>query len=144
MKPTQPSSFLAARGTRLVAAAAALALLAACADTQGIRPQAHLTDAAALGLPASQGQSLAPAADWWTALGDPQLDRLVAQALAGITPICAWRPRGQAHSAKAIAKSAYYRKGERLPLDLNRQRPRRTTSTPRRWAARCRTWARCS
>ena len=48
MKPSQPSSFLAARGTRLVAAAAALALLAACADTQGIRPQAQLTDAALL------------------------------------------------------------------------------------------------
>ena len=122
MKPSQPSSFLAARGTRLVAAAATLALLAACADTQGIRPQAQLTDAAALGLPASQGQSLAPAADWWTALGDPQLDRLVAQALAGNPNLRVAAARvAKARSAEVITKSAYYPQVNGS-LDLNRQR----------------------
>ena len=74
-RPPRP----AARG--LLAAALVLLALAGCADTQGIRPQARLTDAAALGLPA--GQDLAPAPDWWRALGDEQLDSLVLQALEG-------------------------------------------------------------
>ncbi|MDR0275654.1 MAG: efflux transporter outer membrane subunit [Burkholderiaceae bacterium] len=66
---------------RAAVAAAALTLLTACAGMSGIGSQAHLADAAALGLP--EGQTLAPAAQWWSALGDPQLDALVAQALEG-------------------------------------------------------------
>jgi NodT family efflux transporter outer membrane factor (OMF) lipoprotein len=93
-----------------LAAAAALAL-AACADMKGIDPQAKLTDAAALGLqeqpatPGGQGQ-LTPAADWWTALGDAQLNRLVAQALQGSPGLRAAAARvAKAQSAIGIARA---------------------------------------
>jgi len=41
----------------------------------------QLLSAPAVGV--DQGASLAPAGAWWTALGDPQLDRIMADALAG-------------------------------------------------------------
>ncbi|HEU4670729.1 MAG TPA: efflux transporter outer membrane subunit [Dyella sp.] len=61
-------------------------LLAACASSGGLHPNGTLTDPSSL----ATGQSLArahateatwPSQDWWTALGDPQLDALVAEAL---------------------------------------------------------------
>ena len=64
------------------AAALAALLLAGCANMSGIETTAQLRDAAALGLPAP-AEALSPAPDWWAALGDPQLDRLVNAALAG-------------------------------------------------------------
>ena len=51
--------------------------LAGCANMQGIDTQAQLRDAPSLGL-AAPSESLTPAPDWWAALGDPQLNRLVA------------------------------------------------------------------
>ncbi|MCL2308760.1 MAG: efflux transporter outer membrane subunit [Proteobacteria bacterium] len=71
-------------------AAVCAALLTACADMQGITTSARLRDADALGLPTTQASDanaqsapdLFPAADWWKAFGDPQLDRLVEQALS--------------------------------------------------------------
>jgi len=78
----------AGRLARATAAALCAALLAACADTQGIHGRAQLRDAAALGLAeapadaAAPEQALAPAVDWWKAFGDAQLDQLVTQALA--------------------------------------------------------------
>ncbi len=64
----------------------AAALLAGCASTQGVAPaSAELRDAASLGLSESQAAAeVAPVEpQWWRALGDPQLDRLVEQALQG-------------------------------------------------------------
>lgn len=61
------------------------ATLAACASTSGVEPsRAQLRDAASLGVTASVTQASEPASDprWWQAFGDPQLDRLVDQALA--------------------------------------------------------------
>lgn len=61
-------------------------LLAACATSGGLHPNGTLTDPSSL----ATGQSLArvhaaeatwPSQDWWTALGDPQLDALIAEAL---------------------------------------------------------------
>ncbi|RYF40152.1 MAG: RND transporter, partial [Comamonadaceae bacterium] len=70
---------------RAVSSAAALLLalgLAACANPSGIAPQAQLLDATALNLAAAEpAQPLAT--DWWLAFGDPQLDALIGQALAG-------------------------------------------------------------
>lgn len=55
--------------------------LTACANMSGIAPQATLSDASSLGLPA--GEPVAPiSAEWWREYGDEQLNRLVAQALA--------------------------------------------------------------
>ncbi|WP_017461733.1 efflux transporter outer membrane subunit [Dyella ginsengisoli] len=61
-------------------------LLAACATSGGLHPNGTLTDPSSL----ATDQSLArvhaaeatwPSQDWWTALGDPQLDTLIAEAL---------------------------------------------------------------
>ncbi|AND70314.1 hypothetical protein ATSB10_28600 [Dyella thiooxydans] len=61
-------------------------LLAACATSGGLHPNGTLTDPSSL----ATGQSLArthaaeatwPSQDWWTSLGDPQLDALIAEAL---------------------------------------------------------------
>jgi outer membrane protein TolC len=61
-------------------------LLAACATSGGLHPNGTLTDPSSL----ATSQSLArvhaaeatwPSQDWWTALGDPQLDALIAEAL---------------------------------------------------------------
>jgi NodT family efflux transporter outer membrane factor (OMF) lipoprotein len=60
--------------------------LAACASSGGLSPQGRLLDADSL----QAGRTLAghdlsapgfPAADWWRALGDPQLDALIAEGL---------------------------------------------------------------
>jgi NodT family efflux transporter outer membrane factor (OMF) lipoprotein len=65
----------------------ALALaLVACASSRGLSPQGHLLDADRL----QAGKTLVgndlsapgfPAADWWRALGDPQLDALISEGL---------------------------------------------------------------
>jgi len=69
---------VSARGTRL--AAVVTALLAGCVSTPGQAPHEQPVAAAELGL--AGGAYAAPAADWWAVLGDPQLDRLVQEALA--------------------------------------------------------------
>lgn len=69
-------------------ALACVAALAGCASTGGLEPGAKPLDGNAL----SAGESLRraalenasfPAVDWWKALGDPQLDALIAEALQG-------------------------------------------------------------
>ena len=65
---------------RLLVAACTAALLAGCAAVPGVHQQVAETSPAALGLRATD---VAPvAADWWTGLGDPQLDRIMTEALA--------------------------------------------------------------
>ncbi len=78
-KPT----FIHTDGVRRAALAVPLlaaVLLAGCASTEGIAPTAHLTQPQQLGL--QPAQSAFPKADWWTAFHDPELDRLIAAALA--------------------------------------------------------------
>jgi NodT family efflux transporter outer membrane factor (OMF) lipoprotein len=68
----------------LLAGLAAALVLAGCANTSGIEPQAKLRDAASLNLPQAGAQTQERiAAEWWRAFGDEQLNRLVAQALEG-------------------------------------------------------------
>ncbi|HMA06845.1 MAG TPA: efflux transporter outer membrane subunit [Ramlibacter sp.] len=71
---------------RVAALAAALAL-AGCADMSGIDPGSTLRDAPSLGLDqrgsAPAASDFAPTTQWWRDFGDPQLDRLIDQALAG-------------------------------------------------------------
>ena len=65
----------------------ALALaLAACASSRGLEPQGRLLDADSLQAQRTlAGNGLSqpgwPATDWWRALGDPQLDALIAEGL---------------------------------------------------------------
>jgi NodT family efflux transporter outer membrane factor (OMF) lipoprotein len=60
--------------------------LAACASSRGLQPQATLLDADSLQTQrtlsaAGLSQPGWPATDWWRALGDPQLDALIAEGL---------------------------------------------------------------
>lgn len=59
------------------------ALLGACANPAGLAPRLQATEPASLATARSLGAQGAdwPVADWWTAYGDPQLDRLVERAL---------------------------------------------------------------
>jgi outer membrane protein TolC len=64
----------------LPAAALVASLLTGCAMIPDLPAPRSPTDAAKLGL---AGSATRVDAQWWRALGDEQLDRLVAQALAG-------------------------------------------------------------
>ena len=83
--------------------------LAGCASSGGLHPSATLTDPTTL----AARQSLArldaatsawPAEDWWTALGDRQLDALIAEALRDNPGLAAADARAQ--EAQALAGSA--------------------------------------
>ncbi|MDR1994892.1 TolC family protein [Azonexus sp.] len=109
---------------RWTSACIATLALAGCADMLGIGPSARLTDAAQLGLASAHADSetLGPAQDWWTALGDTQLDGLVAEALAHNPNLQVAAARvAKARSVEQVATSALYPQigGE---LDLNRQK----------------------
>lgn len=96
--------------SRLLPLAAALAgalFVAGCASTAGITPQARLRDPAEL----AAGRSLAdavrpsahwPALQWWRDFGDPQLDALVDEALAGAPSL----ELADARARKAQAQAA--------------------------------------
>ncbi|WP_295517299.1 efflux transporter outer membrane subunit [uncultured Pseudomonas sp.] len=61
-------------------------LLAGCVSSAGLNPQGHAVDPATLkGEATFASDRLSPAqwpsADWWTRLGDPQLDSLIREAL---------------------------------------------------------------
>jgi NodT family efflux transporter outer membrane factor (OMF) lipoprotein len=77
------------RRTALAAAtvAAVAGLLAACASSSGLAPQSHVQEADRLAAARSLEQAGVgtawPATDWWTAFGDPQLDRLIAEGVQG-------------------------------------------------------------
>lgn len=60
-------------------AALAAVLLAGCV-TSHVSPTEHALDSASIGL---KGPDAAPAVDWWRGLNDPQLDRIMGDALAG-------------------------------------------------------------
>ena len=73
---------------RILALLAVSVALSACASMDGLMPSTPQRDAVSL----RAEQSLAgitlseaawPASDWWHALGDPQLDALVDEALVG-------------------------------------------------------------
>lgn len=68
-----------ARLHRTLGVALVAALLAGCAIPRD-GPKLHVVESAAIGL---QGPDVAPTADWWRSLNDPQLDRIMGDALAG-------------------------------------------------------------
>lgn len=95
-----------------IAAAAALALtLAACADMGGIAPQARKLDATSVNAGAAITGAMAHAAwpreQWWEALQDPQLNRLMASALADNPSLHAAQARvRQARALAGITEAA--------------------------------------
>ncbi|AQV98157.1 fusaric acid resistance protein FusA [Cupriavidus necator] len=80
-------SCTAAAARLLLVASGCFALLAGCANTGGIVPAATLVDAKTIdpgaALRATQQDAGWPQRAWWTRLGDPNLDALVAHAVAG-------------------------------------------------------------
>ncbi|MGN6111774.1 MAG: efflux transporter outer membrane subunit, partial [Luteimonas sp.] len=73
-------------GAAALGAALAAALLAGCASTHGLAPATAPMDADALAASRTLGGGAAttfPDVRWWRAFGDPQLDALVDEALAG-------------------------------------------------------------
>ena len=87
------------------------ALLAGCANMQGLQTQGAMTDPHRLASQHSlSGVTLTPAAwpstDWWKALGDPQLDALIDEALAGNPTLAAADARVRAALAQAGAQDA--------------------------------------
>ena len=101
---------VAMRAALLVALAA---VVAGCADTGGITSHATLRDG---GMTASTADAEAPSAaiarnavdaQWWRAFGDPQLDRLIDQALAGNPNLQVARARlASAQAQTGIAEAA--------------------------------------
>jgi outer membrane protein TolC len=78
--------------------------LAGCASTHGIAPQGKLLEADQLAASRSLGTVSAaafPETDWWTTVGDPQLDALVNEALAGTPSLDA----ADARERQAIAQA---------------------------------------
>jgi NodT family efflux transporter outer membrane factor (OMF) lipoprotein len=113
---------------RLGALAAAL-LLAGCASTSGIEPQARLRTPQSVGL--GQGQAPSPVAPaWWTGFGDPQLDALVAQALEGNPTLKVAQARlARAQAVLEVANAATLPQVEGS-LSVQRQRYTETGAVP--------------
>lgn len=100
MRPRRLSRF-----ARPLSAALALAVLGGCASTHGLAPAATPRDPDALAATRSFAGTLSPAAwptqDWWRAWGDPQLDALMAEALAGTPSLAAADARVRRAAAQA-------------------------------------------
>ena len=99
------------RGLRAAFGALAFGvLLAGCASTHGIATQGKWLDADQLGTSRSFGafsDAAFPAQHWWRAFGDPQLDALIDEALAGTPTLDAADARVQQAIAQAgLADSA--------------------------------------
>jgi NodT family efflux transporter outer membrane factor (OMF) lipoprotein len=99
--------------SRLLPAAALALLLGACVSTPPDGPREAEISPDRLGL--AGPAYTAPAAEWWTVLDDPQLDRLVGKSLAGNPNLAATlaRVRGAWEQARAVGA------GDKLRADFN-------------------------
>ncbi len=108
---------------RLLALCAALALTGCALPGPDRTPLAQLTPTAAgLGAADLPATAALPTAAWWTALGDAQLNALVAQALQGNPSLAASRARFERAAALATASSTAGQVHGSLGLDATRQR----------------------
>lgn len=103
------------------------ALLAACASPAGLAPRSRgVADpdalAASLSLAGTVKPGAWPAGDWWHAYGDPQLDALVAEALAGNPDLRLARARLDGARAQAGAAEAGTRPRVVAEANASRQR----------------------
>jgi len=111
----------------LVAALSAALLVAGCASPHGLKPQATMTGADSLkasdSLAAGQLDANAwPAKDWWKRFGDPQLDQLIDEALAGSPSLKVAVARAQ--QAAALADAADAARSPRVDASLSSMRER--------------------
>jgi len=113
--------------TAALAGTLAAALLAACASPGGLAPGSRTLDAAALDVQRSLDEARLspgdwPRQDWWTGFGDPQLDALVADALAHSPSLREARARTERAAALAAAAGAALYPRVDAAADVNRQR----------------------
>ncbi|GAB3023308.1 efflux transporter outer membrane subunit [Oleiagrimonas citrea] len=98
------------RRTPLLLTAALTAVLAGCASTGGLHSDAKTLQADQLAASRSLGHADVshdwPATDWWTALGDKQLDGLIDEALKNNPDLAIARARARAAEAQAGAAEA--------------------------------------
>ena len=104
----------------LSALVGACLLAAGCASPGPAHTPLAITPLAALGL--THAVSEPAAAQWWTALGDPQLDALVAQASQGNPSLDVGRARLARAQALAQASSTVSQPHAVLQADASRQR----------------------
>jgi len=103
-RPRRSAGALRTGGRRFAAALGALAL-AACAGINPAPPPAPTIDATTLGARAQAADW--PHEDWWRRYGDPQLDALIAEGIAGNPTLTVARARlARAESAAAAARAA--------------------------------------
>jgi NodT family efflux transporter outer membrane factor (OMF) lipoprotein len=112
----------------------ATALIGACASTTGLSTQAQQHRAAQL--TAERSLAGAPAAapwpqsDWWKSLNDPQLDRLIDEALAGSPTLRVAEARTrQALAVAGIARSQLFPQIN-ADAELTREHPSKIGETP--------------
>lgn len=94
-----------------LALASAILLAAGCVTSEGLEPNARPQPAGALQAGRSlEGVALSPAAwprqDWWTGLGDRQLDQLIGEALQGTPDLQIAEARARQAAATAQAQDA--------------------------------------
>lgn len=127
---------------RIALLVCASALIGACASTAGLSTQAEPRTAAQLAAERSlAGTSVAanwPRTDWWKSLNDPQLDRLIDEALAGSPTLRVAEARTrQALAVAGVAQSALYPQIN-ADFELAREHPSERGATPlpagRDWA----------
>ena len=98
----------------IVGAIVVALMVTGCASTGGLSTQATPTDANGLAASRSLADAnVSPAAwphdDWWTTFGDPQLDQLMSEALAGSPTLKVAAARARKALALAdVSKSALY------------------------------------
>lgn len=102
-------------------ALAATVLLVGCASPGAPHTPLAQTTPAAAGLNASAGETAAPD-QWWKALGDEQLDALIAQALQGSPSLAVSRARLEQAVALSQVREAANGPQATLGVDATRQR----------------------
>ena len=115
MKPTNPNPTMRAIRPALLLLAAASLALAGCTSSGGLHTDARPTDAATLHSERSFARikttpAAWPASDWWTQLGDAQLDALIAEALKDNPDLASADARAKEAQSQVDAQNA-----KRLP-----------------------------
>jgi NodT family efflux transporter outer membrane factor (OMF) lipoprotein len=109
-RAAKPTPVLPLAPVPLASALLAVALLAGCASTHGLAPATSPVDPATLAASRTLGGDASatfPDLQWWRAFGDPQLDALVAEALADAPSLQAADARvRQAQAQAGLADAA--------------------------------------
>jgi NodT family efflux transporter outer membrane factor (OMF) lipoprotein len=119
---------------RIAVVVGASVLIGGCASTAGLSTRAELRPAAQLAAERSLTGTAAaapwPRTDWWKALNDPQLDRLIDEALAGSPTLRVAEARTrQALAVAGVAQSALYPQVN-ADAELMREHPSERGATP--------------